>query len=77
MKGKDRSRMTGQEFKELVRQCGSQIMVARSLGVEPDTIRARYNETTVPAVYEYAIIGLRMRLVSTPDLGLFMAPTAQ
>lgn len=65
--------MTGQDFKKLVEQCGTQIAVARSLGVEPDTIRARYAEEKVPAVYEHAIVGLvfRMKLASLADVGLF------
>lgn len=53
--------MTGQEFKKLVTMYGTQVAVARALGVEADTIRARYNDETVPPLYEYAMLGLVMR----------------
>jgi hypothetical protein len=67
--------MKGQEFKQLVEQCGTQIAVARALGVEPDTIRARYAENEVPAIYENAIIGLLLRRNLGPLLstGVFTA----
>ena len=53
--------MTGDEFKQLVEQCGTQAAVARELGVDADTIRARYRDATVPPLYEFAIIGMLYR----------------
>lgn len=53
--------MTGQEFKRLVVMCGTQAAVAKILGVEADTVRARYQEEIVPPLYEHAIIGLALR----------------
>lgn len=40
---------------------GTQAAVARALGVEADTIRARYRDEIVPPLYECAIIGLVLR----------------
>ena len=54
-------RMTGEEFKRLVDMCGTQVSVARSLGVEADTIRARSRDEIVPLLYEHAILGLVLR----------------
>lgn len=53
--------MTGQEFKRLVVMCGTQAAVAKTLGVDADTVRARYLEEVVPPLYEHAIIGLALR----------------
>lgn len=53
--------MTGAEFKRMVKICGTQVAVARALGVEADTIRARYSDVVVPPLYEHAIIGLAVR----------------
>ena len=53
--------MTGQEFKRLVVMCGTQASVAKALGIEADTVRARYQEVAVPTLYEHAIIGLALR----------------
>jgi len=53
--------MTGQEFKRLVAIYGTQVSVARAMGVQTDTIRARYNEELVPLLYEQAIIGVVLR----------------
>jgi hypothetical protein len=53
--------MTGQEFKRLVVMCGTQAAVAKALGIEADTVRARYAEDVVPPIYEHAIIGLALR----------------
>lgn len=53
--------MTGEEFKRLVDMHGTQAAVARALGVEADTIRARYRDDIVPPLYEHAIIGLVLR----------------
>jgi hypothetical protein len=53
--------MTGLEFKRLVVMCGTQVAVAQALGVDADTIRARYTEEVVPPLYEHAILGLVLR----------------
>lgn len=60
--------MTGQEFKRLVEMFGTQAAVARALGVEADTIRARYRDEIVPPLYEHAIIGLAVRAKLPPLL---------
>lgn len=60
--------MTGEEFKRLVELFGTQAAVARALGVEADTIRARYRDETVPPLYEHAIVGLVVRAKLPPLL---------
>lgn len=40
---------------------GTQAAVSRALGVEADTIRARYRDEVVPPLYENAILGLVLR----------------
>ena len=58
---KQESSLTGRQFKHLVDMYGTQAAVARALGVEADTIRARYRDEIVPPLYENAIIGLVLR----------------
>jgi predicted PP-loop superfamily ATPase len=60
--------LNGEEFKRLVAICGKQASVARSLGVDADTIRARCRDAVVPSLYENAIIGLVLR-EKLPQLG--------
>ena len=59
--------MTGAEFQRLVKMYGKQVDVAKTLGVEADTIRARYSEDAVPPLYEHAILGLLLKQ-RLPDL---------
>ncbi|HJV75140.1 MAG TPA: hypothetical protein VJ654_13020 [Noviherbaspirillum sp.] len=61
-------KLTGEEFKRLVELFGTQAAVARALGVEADTIRARYRDETVPPLYEHAIVGLVVRAKLPPLL---------
>lgn len=60
--------MTGEEFKRLVELYGTQAAAARALGVDADTIRARYRDEAVPPLYEHAIVGLVVRAKLPPLL---------
>lgn len=51
--------MTGAEFRTTLKRLGlTQKEAARRLGVNEDTLTARCRDTEVPALYQYALLGL-------------------